>query len=130
MERLTKPTCYHDGCDKPRARKHGKFNSRWCAMHASRRIKYGVTWALVKKVGPYGAGSISKDGYKIVWKGARHYMAHRLVWETANGPIPRGHVIHHKDGNKLNNSLDNLECTTQLEHMKMHWPNQRWVECL
>lgn len=34
---------------------------------------------------------------------------HRLVWIYFNGPIPSGMVVNHKDKNKSNNSLDNLE---------------------
>ena len=37
---------------------------------------------------------------------------HRFIWECLVGPIPEGLVINHKDGNKMNNCLDNLECVT------------------
>jgi hypothetical protein len=43
---------------------------------------------------------------------------HREVWKAANGPIPPGYDVHHKDGNTLNNALDNLECLTRSEHHK------------
>lgn len=42
------------------------------------------------------------------WK-RKHYM----IWEEANGPIPEGMVIVHLDGNKTNNELSNLYCTTK-----------------
>ena len=45
---------------------------------------------------------------------------HRIVWELFNGPIPEKHVIHHKDHNKLNDRLDNLEMLTISDHMKHH----------
>ena len=45
---------------------------------------------------------------------------HRWVWEEAHGPIPLGYVIHHKDGNKKNNALDNLEMLTREEHNARH----------
>ncbi len=35
---------------------------------------------------------------------------HRAVWEYHHGPIPVNYDIHHKDGDTLNNMLDNLEC--------------------
>ena len=38
----------------------------------------------------------------------KHYSVHRLVVETFIGDIPNKMVINHKDGNKLNNSLQNL----------------------
>lgn len=45
---------------------------------------------------------------------------HRLLWEKAYGPIPKGHHIHHKDHNKLNNSLENLECLSHSDHLRLH----------
>jgi hypothetical protein len=42
------------------------------------------------------------------------------VWETANGPVPRGHLIHHLDINPLNNDLANLACITRSRHATIH----------
>jgi hypothetical protein len=44
-------------------------------------------------------------------------LIHRRVWETAHGPIPRGHRIWWKDGNHRNCALENLELLTDQEHM-------------
>lgn len=45
---------------------------------------------------------------------------HRVVWETYNGPVPNGYHVHHIDGNRANNSIDNLECKTAVEHESYH----------
>ena len=45
---------------------------------------------------------------------------HNYLWEQANGPIPKGSVVHHKDGDKAHNALENLECLTRGEHCKLH----------
>lgn len=45
---------------------------------------------------------------------------HREVWKHHNGPIPDGHLIHHKDGDPTNNHIENLECVTPAEHVKRH----------
>ena len=45
---------------------------------------------------------------------------HRVIWEDAYGEIPEGHHIHHKDGNHLNNDLDNLQCLPVAEHHREH----------
>jgi hypothetical protein len=46
------------------------------------------------------------------------YQVHRLVAETFIGPIPPLYVVNHKDGNKSNNSTENLEIVTQMENMR------------
>lgn len=42
----------------------------------------------------------------------RTILAHILVWIRFNGPIPVGMEINHKDGDKHNNWLTNLELLT------------------
>lgn len=44
----------------------------------------------------------------------------RYVWEQANGPIPRGLVLHHRDRDPLNDALDNLVLLTRAEHAAEH----------
>jgi len=44
-------------------------------------------------------------------------FAHRVVWISANGPIPDGLTINHKDGVRANNQLDNLELATMKEQV-------------
>lgn len=60
------------------------------------------------------------DGYKTValCKGGKvkHPLLHRLVFETFIGAIPSGCEVNHKDEDKGNNRLDNLEVIT-------HWQN-------
>lgn len=50
----------------------------------------------------------------------RAYYLHRLVWQTFVGLIPKGYVIHHKDGNTRNNELSNLKIMKHEEHSKFH----------
>ena len=45
---------------------------------------------------------------------------HRQIWMDHYGEIPKGHHIHHKDGNFDNNSIENLECISASEHRKKH----------
>ena len=46
---------------------------------------------------------------------------HREVWEKANGKIPKGYVIHHKNNLSFENNIENLEMMTQSEHLDLHW---------
>lgn len=45
---------------------------------------------------------------------------HRAVWEDANGPIPEGFHVHHKDGNRENNALENLDMVEGSKHLSEH----------
>ena len=66
--------------------------------------------------------AITKLGYARVWLiGSGHKRVHRLVAETYLHKPANKDIINHKDGNTLNNSVDNLEwCTTQenLQHAR------------
>ena len=48
------------------------------------------------------------------------YYRSRIIWAIAHGQIPPYHQIHHRDGNTLNDSLDNLECLSAYAHEKLH----------
>ena len=52
------------------------------------------------------------------YKTAPIYL-HREVWIAANGPIPEKHHIHHKDGDRTNNELSNLELLSAAVHCKL-----------
>lgn len=45
---------------------------------------------------------------------------HRAVWRKANGPIPPGYDIHHRDENRRHNDLDNLVCLPHGDHKALH----------
>lgn len=64
---------------------------------------------------------------------------HREIYKAHFGEIPNGFVIHHKDENTLNNSIDNLECIQDAQHRSHHgadnarkfWGNRRYkvIKC-
>ena len=62
--------------------------------------------------------SPTQDGY-YKHQGLRLFM-HRYVWEYYNGPIADGYEVHHKDFNKANNDIDNLQLLSVAEHRKLH----------
>lgn len=44
-----------------------------------------------------------------------------FVWEQHNHRrVPDDHIIHHKDGDRTNNKIENLELTTQHDHALLH----------
>lgn len=46
-------------------------------------------------------------------------LVHRIIWETFNGDIPDGMQIDHKDNDRTNNNLDNLQIVTCSENNKL-----------
>lgn len=59
---------------------------------------------------PVGSERVNADGYIEVkvadpnkWK-----LKHRVVWESANGKIPKGCIIIFRDNDKTNTDIDNL----------------------
>lgn len=57
--------------------------------------------------------------YESTWQDDRRKM-HVVVWEDHFGPKPEDHDIHHKDRDRANNSIDNLQLVSKEEHRKIH----------
>ena len=64
------------------------------------------------------AGTVNADGYQRVSLFNKRYLAHRILFEMASGPIPEGHDIDHRDQNKRNNGLSNLRLATRAENLR------------
>lgn len=45
---------------------------------------------------------------------------HQYVWSYYNGSVPKGYEVHHKDGDRYNNDISNLELLEMHEHRKLH----------
>lgn len=59
---------------------------------------------------------------------------YRKIWEDANGPIPydsagRKMEIHHRDGDRNNNDLENLQLLTINDHYNIHYEQNNWAAC-
>ena len=63
--------------------------------------------------------------YKQKKIGGKVIAEHRLIWKRYFGEIPKGYEIHHKDENKLNNSIENLQLVTRKEHIHIHELGQK-----
>lgn len=89
---------------------------------------------------PIGSERISKDGYlerkvtddPTLVPARRWIGVHRLVWEAANGPIPRGHVVCFLPGRKTSDAeeiaLDGLELVSRAELARRNHPASRSPE--
>jgi len=60
---------------------------------------------------------------------------YRKIWENYYGKIPRDkdgrpYEIHHKDGNRNNNDIDNLICIPIKEHYDLHYQQGDYGACV
>jgi hypothetical protein len=104
-------------------------------------VSKGALWAVAK-----GISKHHKIGPCVEFNGKRYHKAnngywrastklpdgrqrktylHRDVWEFHMGPIARGWHVHHKDHNKDNNELTNLELLDSTEHWRRHFQEGR-----
>ena len=109
-----------------------KGRSRFCSLKC-----YGQ-WVSENRtedrVGTWKGGKkINACGYIQILVGKYHYaLEHRLIWEKANGQIPEGFIIHHLNGIKTDNRLENLICISRKEHnpIKIIEPYQQKIRLL
>jgi hypothetical protein len=65
-----------------------------------------------------------RHSYQRVFVDDKKYSLHILVWESFNNKsVPDGMQIDHIDGDKTNNSIDNLQLVTASENMKNAYSN-------
>lgn len=73
---------------------------------------------------PIGSARLSKEGY-LQWKitetgyPPKDWIGvHILIWEEHHGPVPAGHAVAFKDGDKRNIVIGNLELVSRQELMR------------
>jgi hypothetical protein len=95
-------TCAVDGCEIQ------AWVRGWCRHHYDRWQRTGDPAKEVTRA-PAGSGSLTKDGYRRIG----NKFEHRAVMEAAIGrPLERHEHIHHKNGNRADNRIENLQLWT------------------
>lgn len=70
------------------------------------------------------------DGYGAFMSDKGPIRAHRFAWQSVNGPIPKGHTLHHRCETKLCCNPRHGRSMTRAAHGKLHdspgsyWRNQ------
>lgn len=78
--------------------------------------RVSTSWRIT--VGDEAGGVDPNMGYVIVGLKCRHFVAHRIIWEMHNGPIPEGMQIDHINHIRYDNRLCNLRLVTQADNHK------------
>ena len=76
---------------------------------------------VVDRVMPSGVvrckvGTITRNGYVVVWDGEKLAPVHRLIWQNVNGFVPKGLEIDHINGVRNDNRLENLRLVTRSQN--------------
>lgn len=97
--------------------RRGASARNWCPVGTIKIDSEGYRRIKVREHAP---GEHTGFGNTQVWP-----LLQRHVWEQEKGPVPRGHVVVFKDGDRARCEIDNLECISRAE---LAIRNQMWTK--
>lgn len=98
------------GCHRLQCCSHNIPDIGFCCGQCVYRHKNGIPLDLTNLIGPRGSGHIRESGYKVISVKGNSKLEHRHVFEQYYKiKLTEKESIHHIDGNKLNNSIENLQ---------------------
>ena len=107
-------------------RKHRPWNKgkKGLRMSPGTEFKKGLVPKNKREAGTVTVRTRKRDGRQRAWVKVAEPNVWRLratvVWERRYGPISDGLVVHHLDGDTLNDSLGNLAVVSRAAHVNIH----------
>lgn len=106
----------------------GKYCSRICAQKSQSEKVSG------EKSGRWKGGVIMHNGYRLIYNPTHPFCEHhgyvrehRLVMEKhINRYMKTNEAIHHINGNKIDNRIENLQIVSTAEHNKITFTGKKW----
>lgn len=69
-----------------------------------------------KEIGTYRK---TRDGIQVKCQNNKWIPYSRIVWQQYYGEIPEGFIIWHKNGDKFDDRIENLECVSRAVMVRM-----------
>lgn len=74
----------------------------------------------------YKGGTINPNGYRLIRVNGKQVREHRYLMEAnLKRKLDTNEEIHHINGNKLDNRIENLQVLTKSDHSKISYQNRK-----
>lgn len=116
--------CYHTASRKPKEYRTCAWFGKPFAIDSRHKGKRfcGIECAGLWKRSRPRKVTTGKSGYRYIWlsdgSGKREHIF--LMEQSIGRKLAPNECVHHIDGNRANNSLDNLQLLTRGEHSRLH----------
>ena len=115
-------------CAKLRYFSKSKLDRKFCGQDCYSKYQEthpsntGRTWLKKGNKPSNYKNGLSQRGYEVIYIDNKRYFVHRLEWMKKSGfyHIPKQCVVHHINGNKIDNRHENLVLLPNDVHMKLH----------
>lgn len=105
--------------------------TEFCERLKADKAYIGEDWHLYREDGR-PLSRMCRNGYYMVRKmydhKTYHFMEHRVIWYFCVGSIDESMVINHKDFDRANNNITNLELVSQKENVAHAMHNNRFPD--
>lgn len=111
-------------CGEPFSRPQRSKTAKYCSTRCAGEARRGVSYA------HKGGRTIHTDGYIMVLVPGtgKYVMEHRVVMAQHLGrPLLPTEVVHHRNHDKQDNRIENLELLTPTTHNHVHGKNGGWA---
>jgi hypothetical protein len=78
------------------------------------------------KNGPYILLKAPEEYPGLKYRNRYVYEHHLKWWQATKSLVPRGYTIHHRNGSKTDNNIENLEIIHKSTHVKIHKAKKEW----
>lgn len=105
------PKCSVSGCNYD-STQNLSTDYPLCTKHYGRLRQHG-TAEYIPTIKKKGEGTTNRGGYRLIVVNKKTYMEHRWVMEQyLNRPLLKSETVHHKNGIRTDNRIENLELWT------------------